>query len=146
MRPVYVQIAMWIALAAIAAPLPAAAAETSIGKAPGTELLQRCEPALRLVEARSRRLLTDAEYAQAQSCLGFVDGFVWGHGWAAWRERRDMYYCPPEELTAGQVVPVLVEYLRAHPDRLDASAHVLLFSALSNAYPCQPEQKNEQKK
>ena len=110
----------------------------SLGKESGAALLTRCEPAVWMVEAGSRRLLNDAEYAQAQSCLGFVDGFMWGHGWAAWREKRDMYYCPPEELTATQFVPVLVEYLRAHPDRLDAQAHVLLFSALTSAYPCQP--------
>ncbi len=130
----------WIRLAAVAVlalSFPAAA-ETAIGKQAGTELLRRCEPALRMVEADSRRLLTDAEYAQAQSCLGFIDGFLWGHGWAAWREQRDMYYCPPEAFTAAQFVPLLVEYLRAHPERLDASGHVLLFSALSNAYPCQP--------
>ena len=32
----------------------------------------------------------------------------------------------------------LREDLRAHPDRLDAHAHVLLFSALSDAFPCEP--------
>jgi Rap1a immunity proteins len=126
-----------VLVAALALPLWAVA-EDSIGKQTGTELLARCEPALRMVEAGSRLLLNDAEYAQAQSCIGFVDGFIWGHGWAAWRQHGDMYYCPPEQFTARQFVPALVEYLRAHPDRLDAPAHVLMFSALTNAYPCQP--------
>jgi len=116
----------------------AALPQTASGRESGTQLFARCEPALRLVEAGSRVLLNDAEYAQAQSCIGFVDGFIWGHGWAAWRENRDMYYCPPEGFSATQAVPVLVAYLRAHPDRLDAHAHVLLFSALSNAFPCEP--------
>lgn len=138
MQSVYVQMAVWAGLAAMAALPLSGRAETAFGKQPGTELLQRCEPALWMVEARSRRLLTDAEYAQAQTCLAFVEGFLWGHGWAAWREHRDMYFCPPEEFTAAQFVPFLVQYLRAHPERLDAAAHVLLFSALSNAYPCQP--------
>ena len=63
---------------------PAAAlAETASGRESGAQLLARCEPALRLVEAGSRLLLNDAEYAQAQSCIGFVDRFIWGHGWAA---------------------------------------------------------------
>jgi hypothetical protein len=116
----------------------AALPQTASGRESGTQLLARCEPALRLVEAGSRLLLNDAEYAQAQSCIGFVDGFIWGHGWAAWRENRDMYYCPPEGFSATQAVPVLVAYLRAHPDRLDAHAHVLLFSALSSTFPCKP--------
>ena len=110
----------------------------SIGKESGTALLTRCEPAVWMVEAGNRRILSDEEYARAMSCLAFVDGFMWGHGWAAWREKRDMYYCPAEDLTAWQFVPTLVEYLRAHPERLDARAHVLLFSALTSAYPCVP--------
>jgi Rap1a immunity proteins len=111
----------------------------SLGKDSGAALLIRCEAAVWMIEAGgSRRFLSEAQYAQAQSCLGFVDGFMWGHGWAAWREHRDMYYCPPAQLTAAQFIPLLVEYLRARPDRLDARAHVLLFSALSGTYPCQP--------
>jgi hypothetical protein len=128
----------WIVLCATLV-LPASVhAADRIGRESGVQLLARCEPALRMIEAGSRLLLNDAEYAQAQSCIGFVEGFIWGHGWAAWRQNRDMYYCPPEDFAAEQAVPILVEYLRAHPDRADAPAHVLLFSALSSALPCQP--------
>ena len=118
--------------------LPQVCSAGSIGKESGAALLARCEPAAWMAEAGNRRILSDEEYAQALSCLGFVDGFMWGHGWAAWREKRDMYYCPPEDLTAWQFVPTLVEYLRANPERLDARAHVLLFSALTSTYPCVP--------
>ena len=130
---------LFLVLLLAMAPAASHAAESIvIGKEPGAKLLERCEPAQRLIEAGSRLLLSDAEYAQAQSCIGFVDGFLWGHGWAAWRENRDMYYCPPEGVSAAQGVPMLVAYLRAHPDRQDAPAHVLLFSALSSAFPCKP--------
>jgi len=118
---------------------PAAAAESmAMGKESGAWFLERCEPALRLIEANSRRLLNDAEYAHAQACMGFVEGFIWGHGWAAWRENRDMYYCPPEGFSAPQAVPVVVQYLRAHRDRLDTAAHILVFAALSDAFSCRP--------
>lgn len=113
-----------------------ATAQEAIGKATGEQLLVLCEPALHMIEAGSRRLLSDVQYAQAQTCIGFVDGFIWGHGWAAWRENRDMYYCPPEQFSVRQAVPALVEYLHAHRDRLEAPAHVLLFAALSATYPC----------
>jgi hypothetical protein len=113
---------------------PCAAAD-SIGKETGKQLLSRCEPALELLAGRAASL-SRARHADAMSCIGFVDGFLWGHGWAAWRQHRDMYYCPPEDLSGRQAVPPLVDYLRAHPERLDASAHVLVFSALSKAYPC----------
>jgi hypothetical protein len=111
-----------------------------IGKETGKRLLARCEPALELLAAGAASL-DRARHADAMSCIGFVEGFLWGHGWAAWRQNRDMYYCPPEDLSGQGAVPALVDYLRAHPERLDAPAHVLLFSALSKAYPCRPLQK-----
>ena len=73
-----------------------------------------------------------------RTCVAFLDGFIFGHGWAAWREQGDMYYCPPPDFSASAAVPVVVEYLRAHPDRADAHAHVLVFAALNAAYPCTP--------
>jgi len=109
-----------------------------IGKKSGAQLLARCEPALRLIEAGNDAGLSAAEHIDATSCIGFVDGFIWGHAWSAWRERADMFYCPPEQFSAREGVPALVNYLRAHPDRLIQRAHLLLFAAFNSAYPCQP--------
>ncbi len=80
------------------------------------------------------------EYGNAMSCIGFVDGFIWGHGWAAWRQNSPMYYCPPDRFSpASKGVPALVQYLRTHPERLDSEAHILTFAALSSAaHPCEP--------
>ncbi len=108
-----------------------------IGKESGEQLLARCEPALRMIEAGSDAGLSDAERLEAASCIGFVDGFIWGHAWSAWRERTDMFFCPPELFSAREGVPALVNYLRAHPDRLIQRAHLLLFAAFNSAYPCQ---------
>ena len=118
--------------------LLAALAQVSMGKEDGAQLLARCEPAIRLLEVGTSADLTREEYGDARSCIGFVDGFIWGHGWAAWRQTSPMYYCPPEGFSAAQGLPAIVQYLRAHPERLDGEAHVLTFAALSNAYPCEP--------
>lgn len=78
---------------------------------------------------------------EATRCLAFVEGFLWGHGWAAWRTSRDMYFCPPGEegaVAARDMIPAIVAYLEAHRDKLDQPAHLMLFSALSSAYPCSP--------
>ena len=123
-----------ISSAATAAPL----GPGGIGKESGEQLLARCEPALRMIEAGSDAGLSDAERIEAASCIGFVDGFIWGHAWSAWRERSDMFFCPPELFSAKQGVPALMSYLRAHPDRLIQRAHLLLFAAFNSAYPCQP--------
>ena len=117
--------------------VPARAAD-SIGKENGERLLARCEPALDLLATGGNAALSPGPHGDAMSCIGFVDGFLWGHGWAAWRENRDMYYCPPEDLSGQRAVPTLVDYLRTHPERLDAPGHVLLFAALTQAYPCRP--------
>ena len=109
-----------------------------IGKEGGEQLLARCLPALRMIEAGSDAGLSDAERIEAASCIGFVDGFISGHAWSAWRERTDMFFCPPELFSAKEGVPALVSYLRAHPDRLIQRAHLLLFAAFNSAYPCQP--------
>ena len=108
-----------------------------IGKESGEQLLARCEPALRLLEAGTDSGLSAAQRIEATSCIAFVDGFIWGHAWSAWRERTDMFYCPPELFSAREGVPALVSYLRAHPDRLIQRAHLLLFAAFNSTYPCQ---------
>jgi len=77
---------------------------------------------------------------EATRCLAFVEGFLWGHGWAAWRASRDMYFCLPgaEEgtVSARDVIPAVVAYLKEHPQRLDQPAHLMLFTALSSTFPC----------
>jgi hypothetical protein len=109
-----------------------------IGKESGEQLLARCEPALRMIEAGGDAGLSAAERVEAASCIGFVDGFMWGHAWSAWRERSDMFYCPPELFSAKEGVSALMSYLRAHPDRMIQRAHLLLFAAFNSAYPCKP--------
>jgi len=115
-----------------------AVAQDSIGKEDGAQLLARCELAMRLLEPGPAAELNRDEYGNAMSCIGFVDGFIWGHGWAAWRQNSPMYYCPPDRFSASEGVPALVQYLRTHPERLDSEAHILTFAALSSAYPCEP--------
>ena len=128
----------WAAVGSMLLSIQPSLAQDKLGKETGARLLARCEPAIELFAAADAATLTRERYADAMACIGFVEGFLWGHGWAAWRERRDMYYCPPEAASARDAVPALVAYLRAHPERDDAPAHVLLFAALSDAWPCTP--------
>jgi hypothetical protein len=132
-------IRLLIAVLVLFSPVTAAApiGPGGIGKESGEQLLARCEPALRMIEAESDAGLSATEHVDATSCIGFVDGFIWGHAWSAWRERTDMFYCPPELFSAREGVPALMNYLRAHPDRLIQRAHLLLFAAFNSAYPCQ---------
>lgn len=112
-----------------------AADSQGIALVDGARLLKLCESAQRLIDGES---LGAAEREEAQLCIGFVEGFAWGHGWEAWRRGKDMYFCPPEGFAYLQGVPAVTNYLRAHPERHIQRAHLLLFSALSSAFPCTP--------
>jgi hypothetical protein len=106
------------------------------GKQPGARLLELCRPA---VSVQHENTAFDAEASSnARTCLAFIDGFVWGHAWASWREAKDMWFCLPEGFLAEQGARDVVEYLSAHPDRQDEDSHLLVFLALTKAYPCKP--------
>lgn len=97
-------------------------------------LLQRCRSAQRLVEGAT---LAPSEQAAAESCIAWVEGFHWGHAWAAWIRGSDMWYCLPAPFDPRASVAALVRYLEGHPGRLDEKAHVLTIAAFLDAYPCQ---------
>jgi len=117
---------------------PPALAQDGIGKEPGARLLARCESARHLPDPGEADRLSSDERADAQACLAFVEGFVWGHAWGSWREGKDMWFCLPQGFSGQQGVPVVVDYLQAHPDRLLEDSHLLVFLALTAAYPCKP--------
>ena len=109
-----------------------------IGRESGDELLARCEPALQIIVTGGAADLAPAQREAAVSCIAFVDGFIWGHAWSAWRERSDMFYCPPEGFSAREGVPALVKYLREKEHRRIQRAHLLVFAAFNHAFPCMP--------
>lgn len=117
-----------LALVAALAAGGAQAEPDAMARRPAAELLAACNA-------------VPAGGPEATRCLAFVEGFLWGHGWAAWRASRDMYFCPPGEegaVAARDLIPAVVGYLEAHPEKLDQPAHLMLFSALSAAFPCSP--------
>ena len=113
---------------------PAVAAE--LAKQPGSRLLELCRPVVSGPPASGSP--ASDERLRADTCLAFIDGFVWGHAWASWREAKDMWFCLPEDFSPEQGAADVVGYLTAHPDRLDEDSHLLVFVALTAAYPCKP--------
>jgi Rap1a immunity proteins len=129
-------LAALLSAAALAIAAVSASAEKGMGKEPGTRLLSRCEAVQPLPAAGGSAGSGPAREADAQACVAFIEGFVWGHAWASWREARDMWFCLPQGFSGADGVPVVVDYLRAHPDRLEEDAHLLVFLALTAAFPC----------
>lgn len=102
----------------------------------GERLLAACTAAQGWI--RGELAAETALQADAMLCIGFLEGFSWGHGWAQWRRNEDMYFCPPEGFDYRDAVPAVLDYLRAHPERRIQRAHLLVFAALSRAFPCTP--------
>jgi hypothetical protein len=115
--------------------LASAPGAEGLAKQDGRRLQQTCEAARDLLSGQS---LPAERIADAALCIGFLEGFSWGHGWAAWRKGGDMYFCPPETFNWRDAVPAVLDYLGRHPERMPADAHILVFSALSASFPCTP--------
>lgn len=111
-------------------------AQSGVGKEPGSNLLRLCQAATAV--PRGSGAVGPEGQSDARACLAFVDGFVWGHAWASWREAKDMWFCLPQGFAVEQGARDVVNYLTAHPDRLDEDSHLLVFLALTAAYPCKP--------
>jgi hypothetical protein len=110
-------------------------ASDGLAREDGVRLLATCRHAMDVINGID---VGESERVDAALCIGFVEGFLWGHGWKSWRTGEDMYFCPPEGFGYREAVPMVVTYLEAHPERHIQRAHLLLFSALSSTLPCTP--------
>lgn len=80
------------------------------------------------------------------ACINFVVGAVKGYqlGYRTSSTHAaiegvsvDITFCiPPGVVTAGQMMDVVVQYLRARPDRRHLSAAILVIDAMDFAFPC----------
>lgn len=124
------------AIPALVVTAAAAHAADGLAREDGERLLVACTAAQRLIGGETPA--DRAEHVDAMLCIGFLEGFSWGHGWAAWRRNEEMYFCPPEGFDYRDAVPAIVSYLHEYPHRRIQRAHLLVFSALSRAFPCTP--------
>lgn len=71
-------------------------------------------------------------------CIGFIKGAT-----NTWAEHNPRKICPPDEVTNEELMTVVVDWLRTHPEALDAPAVAAVVVATTEAFPCkaavQPE-------
>ena len=69
-------------------------------------------------------------------CAGYITGVAAGA--ALMRELGGMPgHCRPDGVNNSQLVEAVVVFLRAHPEARHEQAQLLVFNALSAAWPCQ---------
>ena len=88
---------------------------------------------------RSRELTVE-ESVRANSCINFVIG-AWDMGeYLSWRDvfqGKEPPFCPPEE-EIGVLTPIqaFVNYVEAHPDKMEHRLAMVLEWSFKSVYPC----------
>lgn len=100
----------------------------------GEELIQRCSAVTRM----SPDHRVNQEDAPALSfCLGFISGVVDIRAIAVAGGAQKGPYCIPESgVTSYQLARIVLKYGNDHPEELHYAAALLVFNALSKAFPC----------
>jgi hypothetical protein len=85
--------------------------------------------------------LTSADKSNQMVCAAYVSGFVEGASAAITFSRSkgespSSLYCTDSDMEAGQLVRVVVKYIRSHPETAHLRTFVLVTRAFQAAYPC----------
>ncbi len=97
---------------------------------------------VRLCSATEKESRTDEEAANAMACLGYVSGFAEGIGIyrssaeAKTKQKMPKYFCRPDGVERGQLVSVVLKFIRNHPEDAHRRTGVLIIVALEHAFPC----------
>ena len=91
----------------------------------GNKLLKFCEEGMK----------TPPDYQQSAYCNGYITGAVDGMFYLDTQKRL----CPPKEATREQVTRIVVKYLKENPQRLHEDYTPIIFSAITEAFPCKSD-------
>ena len=95
-----------------------------ISDMPGNKLLEECEA---------------KEPVRQGICFGYITGAadVDAMDGAVFPEHR--HTCVPDVVTNGQLIDVVIKYLKAHPEERHLASGVLIIKAIAKAFPCKPQ-------
>jgi len=117
------------------APLALTAGNTpAIFRADGHTLLAECGEVISFLEAG----IDSATGMGASYCLGMVSGMLSLNTIYQAQQQRQLLFCPPRSrvITNAEAARTVVEYLKAHPERLNLDHPSLMFFAFEDAWPC----------
>ena len=99
----------------------------------GNKLLVDCKAAVEIINGNEYVNNTSG----AVACLSYLQGFAdLNTFYRVSIEKKDMHFCIPNGVDAGQKARVVVNYLEANPNELHNHKGGLVWSALKKAFPC----------
>lgn len=99
----------------------------------GNKLLTDCSIAIKVMEDGSKE---PTQITSTAYCLGHVRGADDMHNLYRAISKSEPLYCLPSEVTTGQMVRIIVKYLKETPENLHLDGTMLIATALRGAYPC----------
>ena len=102
----------------------------------GDELLEHCQAYERFNETQEIR----SDLMSAGVCLGFITGVQDTIDALMLYKRLATFVCPPQGLTRGDTVTLVIRYLEKNPKYLELTANLAVIAALQNAFPCGEKQ------
>lgn len=97
----------------------------------GNELLGQCQQFIKAADSEVNFNRVDAGV-----CGGFVQGVNSTVFFLSGDLENDAKFCTPDGVTNGQLVRIVVKYLKDNPKLLNNSRAGLVWFALKDAYPC----------
>jgi hypothetical protein len=97
----------------------------------GNELLGQCQEYIKAADKEKNYSVYDVAM-----CAGYTQGVVNAVYFYSDTLKKDEKFCMPETVTNGQVVRIVVKYLKDNPKDLNEGRMSLVWSALMDAYPC----------
>jgi hypothetical protein len=97
---------------------------------------------LRVCSSVEHDIQTQIEMGYVVSCAayitGFIDGVKFGTSYAADKTGKKIpsLLCFPDEVETGQIMKILLKYIRDNPAEAHQRTDILLVNALRQAFPC----------
>jgi hypothetical protein len=107
---------------------PAGAADSA---ATANMFYQSCMAAAAIIEGRH---LSDDQFEKTPMCFGAVTAIINLEPFL----KPEYAMCPPKDgkISYGQMILVIADYLKKHPEQLHENSHMLAVLALNIAWPC----------
>jgi hypothetical protein len=95
---------------------------SSVQAITGNKLIKTCE--------KYNVEITNVDFQMTAYCTGYITGVVDGMNYI---ENR---FCVPRKVIYGQIIKVVIKYLKNNPQRLHQDYAPLIYSAVSESFPC----------